>query len=116
MQAIRFVVDKKKNYTVIDNTHLKEKEMSLQAKGLLDLILSLPEDWDYSINGLSAICKEGSQTIRKILKELQQFGYLEIKKVLPAKRQEGGTGTYTYQYIVHEIPKKVEIPTNKQGI
>ena len=75
MPVIR--INKTQNYTVMSNYHLKEKDMSLKAKGLLSLILSLPDNWDYSISGLVSICKENETEIKSILKELEEFGYLE---------------------------------------
>lgn len=70
-------INKTQNYTVMSNYHFREKEMSLKAKGLLSIMLSLPDDWDYSISGLVAICKENETEIKSILKELEEFGYLE---------------------------------------
>ena len=75
MPVIR--INKTQNYTVMSNYHLKEKDMSLKAKGLLSLMLSLPDSWDYSISGLVPICKENETEIKSILKELEEFGYLE---------------------------------------
>ena len=74
---------KNKNYTVMSNHHLREKKMSLKAKGLLSVMLSLPEDWDYSINGLVSICKESELAVKNALKELKEFGYLEVVKLMP---------------------------------
>ena len=74
-----FRINKTKNFTVISNIHLKEKKMSLKAKGLLTLMLSLPEDWDYSIKGLISICVENRLAIRNALDELKEFGYLRIQ-------------------------------------
>ena len=65
-----FKINKTKDYTVMSNHHLKETEMSLKAKGLLSVMLSLPETWDYSIIGLVAICKENESAINSTLKEL----------------------------------------------
>ena len=70
-----FRIEKNKNYTVMSNYHFKEKNMTLKAKGLLSLMLSLPDDWDYSINGLVAICKENETSIKNTLEELKKFGY-----------------------------------------
>ena len=70
----KFKVNKNGNYTIMSNYHLKEKNMSLKAKGLLSLMLSLPEDWDYSINGLVAICKENETSLH-----LLTFGELRIQ-------------------------------------
>ena len=77
-----FKVNKNNNYTVISNTHLKERKMTLKAKGLLTLMLSLPPDWDYSIEGLISICVEGERAINSTLNELKEFGYLRIEKLL----------------------------------
>ena len=93
-----FRVEKNKNYTVMSNYHLKEKGMSLRAKGLLSLMLSLPDDWDYSLNGLTAICGEGITIIRKVLKELEDFKYLIRKRV------NGSNGKFEYEYIIYEKP------------
>ena len=74
-------VNKTKDYTIMSNYHFKERNMSLKAKGLLSLMLSLPADWDYSIAGLVAICKENETAIKSTLDELKQFGYLEVINV-----------------------------------
>ena len=66
-----FRVNKNKNYTVMSNYHLRDKNLSLKAKGLLSLMLSLPEDWDYTVRGLSAINKESLGAIQSALKELE---------------------------------------------
>lgn len=71
MSVIR--VEKTKNYTVMSNYHFKEKEMSLKAKGLLSLMLSLPDNWDYTIAGLVTICKENESAIKSALDELKIF-------------------------------------------
>lgn len=96
-----FRIEKTSNYTIMANYHFKEKEMSLKAKGLLSLMLSLPDDWDYSINGLVSICKENETAIKSALKELQDFGYLEIVKNLPSIEN---SGRISYEYVVYEKP------------
>ena len=98
-------VEKTKNYTVMSNQHFHVRNMSLKAKGLLSLILSLPDTWEYSISGLSAICKESTGTIRTTLEELKELGYLQVIKHAPSN--ENG-GRYTYEYIVYEISRKPE--------
>ena len=95
-------VEKTKDYTVMCNYHLKEMEMSLKAKGLLSLMLSLPDNWDYTIAGLVSICKENESAIKSALDELKEFGYLEIIKKFPNETQ---TGRIEYEYIVYEKPK-----------
>ena len=96
-----FRVEKTKNYTIMSNYHLKEKEMSLKAKGLLSLMLSLPDTWDYTIAGLVSICKENETAIKSALNELKEFGYLQIIKNMPTS--ENG-GRIDYEYIIHEKP------------
>lgn len=71
-----FRVEKNRNYTVMSNVHLKDSGISLKAKGLLSVILSLPEDWNYTTRGLAAICKEGVDSIGAALRELESAGYL----------------------------------------
>ena len=109
-------VAKTKDYTVMSNRHFKEKEMSLKAKGLLSLMLSLPDDWDYTIKGLVAINKENESAIMATLKELKSFGYLEVIKKMP---NETESGRIEYEYIVHEEPKKQGVENlgvEKQGV
>lgn len=65
----------------MSNYHLRDKNLSLKSKGLLSYMLSNVDDWDYSINGLVAVCKENKDAIRSTLKELQKYHYLEIEKV-----------------------------------
>ena len=100
MAVIR--INKTTNYTVMSNTHFKERKMSLKAKGLLSMMLSLPPDWDYSISGLTAICKENEGAIKSTLSELKAFGYLVITKKLP---NETETGRIEYTYDIYELPQ-----------
>lgn len=108
MSVIR--VEKTKNYTVMSNYHFKEKTMSLKSKGLLSLMLSLPDNWDYSIAGLVAICKENETAIKSALKELQQFGYVKVDKIMPDKTE---SGRIEYVYTIYEKPKQED---KKQGV
>ena len=89
-------VNKTKDYTVMSNFHLRETNMSLKAKGLLSLMLSLPDNWDYSVAGLVAICKENETSIKSALKELENFGYLRVTKLLPNKNDNRTTISYIY--------------------
>lgn len=97
MSVIR--VQKTKDYTVMSNTHFREKNMSLKAKGLLSLMLSLPDDWNYSVEGLIAICKENGTAIKSTLKELKEFGYLKVEKTQNEK------GVFEYIYNIYENPQ-----------
>lgn len=100
MAVIR--VNKTSDYTVMSNAHFKEKNMSLKAKGLLSLMLSLPDSWDYSIAGLCAICKENQTAVKSTLKELKKFGYLVITKNMPDKTE---SGRIEYTYNIYEKPQ-----------
>lgn len=91
-------VEKNREFVVMNNKFLRNKEMSLKAKGLLALCLSLPETWDYSLNGLVAICKENITSVRSGLKELEQHGHIKINKLKNEK------GHFTYEYVIFEVP------------
>lgn len=97
----KFKINKTKNYTVMSNTHLKERKMTLKAKGLLSLMLSLPEKWDYSIKGLVSLSKDNETSVTSALKELKNMGYLKIKKLMP---NETKTGRIEYIYDIYEEP------------
>lgn len=77
----KFKINKNKNYTTISNYHLKDTNLSLKAKGLLSLMLSLPNNWDYSVAGLTNICLESKNTINDILNELEKNNYLIRKRI-----------------------------------
>ena len=98
MAVIR--VEKNKNYTVMSNVHLRDKALSLKAKGLLSLILSLPDDWQYNVKGLAAISKEGRSGITSGLQELEAAGYLERRQL----RGEHGKLAQV-EYVVFEAPR-----------
>lgn len=68
-------VQRTRDYTVMSNYHLKDKGLTLKSKGLLSMILSLPEEWNYTTRGLASICKEGVDAIGSALKELETAGY-----------------------------------------
>lgn len=97
MAVIR--VQKTQNYTVMSNHHLRNKELSLKAKGLISLMLSLPPDWDYSVAGLVSICKESHTSIRSALKELEEHKYLV------RERKNSEKGYFVYEYTLYEIPE-----------
>lgn len=99
MTVIR--VHKTKDFTVMSNTHLKDTNLSLKAKGLQSVMLALSEDWEYSIQGLVAICKEQETAITSTLNELKEFGYVRVEKKYPTK--ENG-GRIEYIYNIYENP------------
>lgn len=90
--------NREEGYIVMGNYLLKDRRLSLKAKGLLSLMLSLPDNWDYSILGLSSICVESRDTIRKILNELKVNKYLKVIET----RDENGR--FDYEYIIYEKP------------
>jgi len=98
-----FRVFKNGNFTIMSNTHLREKKLSLKAKGLLSEMLSLPENWDYTIKGLVAINKESESAIKSALIELKEFGYLKINKLMPNSTT---SGRIEYVYDIYEYPTK----------
>ena len=94
-----FRVNKNRNYTVMSNHHLRDRNLSLRAIGLLSKMLSLPDDWDYSVPGLVAICRESKNIIQGALKELEKNGYL----VRTMTRDS--SGHIGYNYDVYEQPQ-----------
>lgn len=91
--------EKTHGFTVLDNTFLRDKNLSLKAKGILSLMLSLPPDWEFSEAGLTAICKEGKDSVHSALKELESCGYIMRERV----RNEKGRVTSS-RYTVSETP------------
>ena len=94
-------VNKNKNYTTMSNVHLRDLNLSLKARGLLSTILSLPDNWNYSIGGIAAICKENETCIKSGLKELKEAGYMVVEKLYS---DESGTGKFKYVYNIFENP------------
>lgn len=99
-----FRINKTNNFTIMSNTHFKEKKMSLKAKGLLSLMLSLPDDWDYSIAGLAALSKDGKDSVMSALSELEKFGYLTRTRMVNNKGQFAGVEYNIYENPVAAIP------------
>lgn len=110
MSTIR--VNKNENYTVMSNCHLKDSRLSLKAKGLLSIMLSLSDGWHYSIGGLVAICKENETAIKSTLSELKTCGYLVVTKKLP---NETESGRFEYIYDIYEQPQEKQ-GIEKQGV
>ena len=84
-----FRIEKTRDYTVMSNYHLRDRSLSLKAKGLLSLMLSLPEDWDYTMKGLARICKDGIDSSSGGIRELEAHGYLVRARVRGANGQLG---------------------------
>ena len=72
-----FRVERTKNFTVMSNHHFKNKNLTLKAKGLLSLMLSLPDDWNYNMQGLATLSRDGIDSVRSAIKELEHHGYVE---------------------------------------
>lgn len=98
-----FRVEKTRDYTVMSNHHLRNTELSLKAKGLLSLMLSLPENWDYTTKGLACICKDGIDSINSGVKELEANGYVIRRRL----RNEKGQLTTT-EYTIFEQPQTLD--------
>ena len=101
-----FRVHKTKNYTLMSNHHLRDKDLSLKAKGLLSVMFSLPDSWNYSIPGLCAILKENETAVKSTIKELKATGYLIVDKKKPCK--EEGRSKFEYIYNIYETPQGIE--------
>ena len=80
-----FRIEKTRDYTVMSNHHLRDTGLSLKSKGLLSMMLSLPEDWNYTTRGLAKICKEGTDSIGSALKELERAGYIVRNRLRDSK-------------------------------
>ena len=101
-----FRVERNTGYTVMSNHHLRNKELSLKAKGLLSQMLSLPEDWDYTLAGLSYINREKIDAIREAVRELERAGYIQRSRERDEKGRLRGT-----DYIIYEQPPNLDLPT-----
>ena len=98
-----FRIDKTKDYTVMANHHLRNKALSLKAKGLLSLMLSLPDDWDYTTKGLAMICKDGVDSICSTVRELEEAGYIQRRRIRDAQGRLG-----EIEYTILERPIETE--------
>ena len=97
MPVIR--IDKTRDYTVMSNHHFRNRNLSLKAKGVMSLMLSLPDDWDYTVAGLATLSKDGLDSVRSALKELEREGYLKMERERDAKGKLGRAS-----YVLSEIP------------
>ncbi len=107
-----FRIEKSKNYTVMSNHHLRNKDLSLKAKGLLSQMLSLPDDWDYTLKGLARINKEKIDAIRTAVLELEEAGYITRKQGRDALGKMAAI-----EYTIYEQPQpRLENPITEQPI
>ena len=95
-----FRVERNKGYTVMSNHRLRNKELTLKAKGLLSQMLSLPEDWDYTLAGLSLINREKIDAIREAVRELEKAGYILRSRERDEKERLRGA-----DYVIYEQPQ-----------
>ena len=100
-----FRVERTRDYTVMSNYHLRDESLTLKSKGLLSMMLSLPDDWNYTTRGLAKICKEGVDAIGSALKELETSGYIIRHQLRDRRGRISDT-----EYVIYEKPQK---PVNK---
>jgi hypothetical protein len=105
-----FRVDRNKNYTHMANYHFRDKALSWKAKGILSTMLSLPEDWDYSLAGLATISNDGMSATRAAIKELEKYGYLERKPI----RKDGKIADW--EYLIYEKPQVEKLLVENQQV
>ena len=112
-----FRVERTRDYTVMSNHHLKNRSLSLKAKGLLSVMLSLPDEWDYTLRGLAAISREGVDAIREAIRELEDAGYIVRSRGRNEKGQLSGT-----EYVIYEHPQQsadapvLDNPTKEKSV
>ena len=94
-----FRIEKTRDYTVMSNHHLRNARLSLKSKGLLSMMLSLPENWNYTTRGLAKICKEGTDSIGSALKELERAGYIVRNRLRDSKGK-----IVDVEYVIYETP------------
>lgn len=102
MAIVRVV--KNKDYTLMSNAHLHDKRLSLKAVGLLSIVLSLPDDWHYTVKGLVGSVKDGERAVNGALSELKKCGYLQVNKLYPNSERS----KIEYQYVFYEKPQGVQ--------
>ena len=96
-----FRVEKNSNYTTMCNYHLRDQGLSLKGKGLLSMLLSLPDTWNYSVRGLSSSTPDGADGVLTALKELERLGYLERNQQRESNGRMGRA-----EYVIYEMPRK----------
>ena len=106
MNKQEFEINRKNNYTIVDNSILRNKKVSLKAIGLLCKMYSLPPNWDYSFNGLVSICLESKSAVRTAINELKKFGYIDILK------EQDSKGLFVYRYKVYDTPQEYILEKN----
>lgn len=105
-----FRVNRNKNYTHMANYHFRDKSLSWKAKGILSNMLSLPDDWDYSLAGLATLASDGTSATRAAIKELEQHGYLERRPI----RKDGKIADW--EYLIFEKPQVKKLDVENQQV
>ena len=108
-----FRIEKTRDYTVMSNHHLRDKSLSLKAKDLLSLMLSLPEEWDYTTKGLARICKDGVDSICAGVRELEEHGYVIRQRV---RNPNGQLGAIEYTILEQPRPPEPEKPERENPV
>ena len=108
-----FRIEKTRDYTVMSNHHLRNTDLSLKAKGLLSLMLSLPEEWDYTTKGLARICKDGVDSICAGVRELEEQGYVIRERV---RNPNGQLGAIEYTILEQPRPPEREKPERENPV
>ena len=101
-----FRIERTRDYTVMSNHHLRNEKLSLKAKGLLSMMLSLPDDWNYTTRGLAKICKEGVDAIGNALRELETAGYIVRHQLRDRQGRISDT-----EYVIYEQPQPRQLET-----
>ena len=112
-----FRVERTKNFTVMSNHHFKNKNLTLKAKGLLSLMLSLPDDWNYNMQGLATLSRDGIDSVRSAIKELEHHGYVERHRLRNEYRSDAGTVCFRKRKSMEMgaflfLPQSVPAPQN----
>ena len=111
-----FRVEKTRDYTVMANHHLRNIALSLKAKGLLSLMLSLPDDWDYTLKGLARICRDGVDSIAAAVNELEEAGYIVRKRVRDDKGRVRDMEYIILEHPKEDIPPKLDFPVQENPV
>ena len=111
-----FRIERTRDYTVMSNHHLRDKALSLKSKGLLSMMLSLPEDWNYTTRGLAKICKEGVDAIGGALRELESAGYIVRHQLRDRQGRISDTEYVIYEQPQPKAPSSMSSPSPKRRI
>ena len=111
-----FRIEKTRDYTVMSNHHLKDRTLTLKSKGLLSMMLSLPDEWNYTTRGLAAICREGVDSIGAALKELETHGYIRRTQLRDEKGKIAPLRNIFNEWLVRDTSKKIKAVKRSKGM